>query len=155
MLRKGTAMQVILMKDVEKLGRIGDIVNVSDGYARNYLLPRGLVATVSPARIQEAQIRRKKEELRIENERKDLQRIAKELSGQEFTIKAKATEEGKLFGSISPGVIVQELSKKGYTVEESVVALEENIKDCGTYTIQLNFKHGVTAQIKLSVVKEE
>ena len=148
-------MQVILMKNVEKLGSVGDIVNVSNGYARNYLLPRGLVAMVSPARVQEAQIRKKKEETRVEKERKDFHTLAQGLSGQEFTLKAKATDEGKLFGSISPSVITQELSKKGYTVEESAVALEENIKECGTYTVLLNFQPGVTAQIKLSVVKEE
>ncbi|MFN3466092.1 MAG: 50S ribosomal protein L9 [Candidatus Brocadiales bacterium] len=148
-------MQVILMKDVKTLGRIGDIVNVSNGYARNYLLPRGLVAPVSPARVQEAQIRKKKEEARVEKERTDLQSLAQGLSGQEFTIRAKATDEGKLFGSISPGVIIQELSKKGYAVEESDVVLEENIKECGTYTVTLNFQHGVTAQIRLTVVKEE
>ena len=148
-------MQVILMKDVEKLGSVGDVVDVTNGYARNYLLPRGLVALVSPAKVQEAQIRKKKEEGRRETEKKDLQSMAQGLAGQEFTLKAKATDEGKLFGSISPGVITQELSRKGYTVEESAVALEENIKECGTYTVQLKFPHGVTAQIKLSVTKEE
>lgn len=148
-------MQVILMKDVEKLGGVGDVVDVANGYARNYLLPRGLVALVSPAKVQEAQIRKKKEEGRRETEKKDLQSMAQGLAGQEFTLKAKATDEGKLFGSISPGVITQELSRKGYTVEESAVALEENIKECGTYTVQLKFPHGVTAQIKLSVTKEE
>jgi len=148
-------MQVILMKDVGKLGSVGDVVDVTNGYARNYLLPRGLVALVSPAKVQEAQIRKKKEEGRRETEKKDLQSMAQGLAGQEFTLKAKATDEGKLFGSISPGVVTQELLRKGYTVEESAVALEENIKECGTYTVQLKFPHGVTAQIKLSVTKEE
>lgn len=148
-------MQVILMRDVEKLGSVGDVVDVTNGYARNYLLPRGLVALVSPGKVQEAQIRKKKEEVRRETERKDLQSMAQGLSGQEFTLRAKATDEGKLFGSISPGVVTQELSRKGYTVEESAVTLEENIKECGTYTVQLKFPHGVTAQIKLSVTKEE
>jgi len=148
-------MQVILMKDVEKLGGVGDVVDVTNGYARNYLLPRGLVALVSPAKVQEAQIRKKKGEGRRETERKDLQSLAQGLSGQEFTLRAKATDEGKLFGSISPGVVTQELLRKGYTVEESAVILEENIKECGTYTVQLKFPHGVTAQIKLSVTKEE
>ncbi|HHT9139978.1 MAG TPA: 50S ribosomal protein L9 [Candidatus Tripitaka californicus] len=148
-------MQVILMRDVEKLGSVGDVVDVTNGYARNYLLPRGLVALVSPGKVQEAQIRKKKEEGRRETERKDLQSMAQGLSGQECTLRAKATDEGKLFGSISPGVVTQELSRKGYTVEESAVTLEENIKECGTYTVQLKFPHGVTAQIKLSVTKEE
>lgn len=148
-------MQVILMRDVEKLGSVGDVVDVTNGYARNYLLPRGLVALVSPGKMQEAQTRKQKGEVRRETERKDLQSLAQGLSGQEFTLRAKATDEGKLFGSISPGVITQELSRKGYTVEESAVALEENIKECGTYTVQLKFPHGVTAQIKLSVTKEE
>ena len=100
-------------------------------------------------------IRKKKEEGRRETEKKDLQSMAQGLAGQEFTLKAKATDEAKLFGSISPGVVTQELLRKGYTVEESAVALEENIKECGTYTVQLKFPHGVTAQIKLSVTKEE
>lgn len=148
-------MQVILMKKVENLGDIGDIVNVANGYARNYLLPRGLAALVSPAKIQEAQIRTKKEAAKREKERKDLQVLAKELSGQEFTLMAKATEEGRLFGSIGPALIAQELSKKGYPIEESAVTLQENIKECGTYTIPLDFQPGVTAQIKLFIVKEE
>ncbi|HHT9119637.1 MAG TPA: 50S ribosomal protein L9 [Candidatus Hypogeohydataceae bacterium YC41] len=148
-------MQVILMKNIDKLGDIGAIVNVADGYARNYLLPRGFAAAVTQAKIQEAQIRKKKEEVVMSQEIKDFQTLAKEISGKEFIVKIKATEEGKLFGSISPAVISQELSKQGYSVEESAVALEENIKECGTYTIRINLKHGVTAQIKLSVVKEE
>ncbi len=148
-------MQVILMQDIPKLGHIGDIVEVANGYARNYLLPRGMATTVNPAKIQEAQVRKKKEEARIEKERKDFQTLARELSQLELTISAKATNEGKLFGSISPSIIAQELSKRGYQVEESTVTLEENIKECGTYTVPLNFQHGVTAQVKLSVVKEE
>lgn len=148
-------MQVILMKNIEKLGTIGDIVNVANGYARNYLLPMGLATLVNPGKIQEAQTRKKKEETRRAKEREDLQALATELSGKEFTLIVKATKEGKLFGSISPALITQELSKKGYSVEESAVTLEENIKECGTYPILLNLKHGVTAKINLSVLKEE
>lgn len=148
-------MQVILMKDVEKLGSIGDIVNVANGYARNYLLPRGLATVVTQAKVQEAQIRKKKEEARRETERKELQTLARQLSGKELTLRVKATEEGKLFGSISPALIAQELSKEGYPVGESAVALEENIKECGAHTVTLDLKHGITAQIRLSVVKEE
>jgi large subunit ribosomal protein L9 len=148
-------MQVILMKDVEKLGNIGDIVDVANGYARNYLLPRGLAAAMTQAKVQEAQIRKKKEEARRETERKELQTLAKQLSGKELTLGVKATEEGKLFGSIGPALIAQELSKEGYPVGESAVTLEENIKECGSYTLTLDLKHGITAQIKLSVVKEE
>jgi large subunit ribosomal protein L9 len=155
LLRKGVPMQVILMKRVEKLGDTGDIVDVANGYARNYLLPRGLATLVSPSKIQEAQVRKKKEATKREEERKDLQTLAKELSSQELTLRIKATEEGRLFGSISPALIAKELSDRGYTIEETAIALEENIKECGTYTVSLNFQHGVKAQIKLAVVKEE
>ncbi len=148
-------MQVILLQDVEKLGSLGDIVDVANGYARNYLLPKRLACLVNAGRLQEVQLKKKKEETKRAKEIKDLRLLAKQLSGLEITLTAKTTEEGRLFGSITQALIAQELSTKGYSVEESAIAMEEHIKECGTYDILLNFGHGVTASIKLSVVKEE
>lgn len=147
-------MQILLTNNIEKLGKIGDVVNVADGYARNYLFPKGLATLVNPANVKELELRRRKQEAKERKEREDYKKLADELSGLEFSIAAKATEEGRLFGSITPAQVIEELSRKGYNLEEKVVIMKEHIKECGNYEVTLSLYPGVQTLVKLSVVRE-
>lgn len=148
-------MKILLRKNVEKLGGMGDTVTVADGYARNYLFPKGLATTVTPANAKEVETRKRKESLDAKLAKDGLSKLAQELSGFEFSIAVKTNEEGRLFGSITPANIVEELGRRGYSVEETAIALEEHIKECGTYDVPLDLYPGIKTQIKLFVVKEE
>ncbi len=148
-------MKVLLRKNVEKLGSMGDIVTVADGHARNFLFPKGLAATVTPANAREVEIRKRKEALKQKLAKEGLSKLAKELSGFEFSIAAKANEEGRLFGSVAPANIAGELTRRGYSVDENSVCLKEHIKECGTYDVTLDLYPGVKTQVKLFVVREE
>lgn len=148
-------MKVLLRKNVEKLGRIGDVVAVADGYARNFLFPKGLAATVTPANAKEVEVRRRKEELKEKLTKEELGKLAQELAGFEFSIATKANEEGRLFGSVAPVNVAEELARRGYSVDENSVRLEEHIKQCGTYDVTLDLYPGIKTQVKLFVVREE
>lgn len=148
-------MKVLLRKNVEKLGKMGNVVTVSDGYARNFLFPNGLAATVTTANTKEVEIQRRKEELKEKLTKEQLSKLAKDLSGFEFSIATKANEEGRLFGSVAPANIAEELVRRGYAVDEKSVRLEEHIKQCGTYGVTLDLYPGIKAQVKLFVVREE
>ncbi len=148
-------MKVLLRRNVDKLGRTGDIVTVADGYARNFLLPRGLATTVTPANIKAVEARKRKEALEEKSTREGLSKLAEELSGFEFSIAVKANEEGRLFGSVSPADVARELARRGYSVEEDSVRLEEHIKECGTYDVTLDLYPGINTKVKLFVVREE
>ncbi|MFQ5861569.1 MAG: 50S ribosomal protein L9 [Candidatus Brocadiales bacterium] len=148
-------MKVLLRKNVEKLGRVGDIVAVADGYARNFLFPKGMATTVTPANVKEAGIRKRKETLKEKLAKEGLSKLVGELTGFEFSIAAKANEEGRLFGSVAPADIAEELTRRGYPVDENSVCLEEHIKECGTYDVTLDLYPGIKTQVKLFVVGEE
>ncbi|MFQ5957579.1 MAG: 50S ribosomal protein L9 [Candidatus Brocadiales bacterium] len=148
-------MKVLLRKNVDKLGAIGDVVAVADGYARNFLFPKGLATTVTPANAKEVEIRKKKEAVKEKLAREGLSKLAGELSGFEFSIAVKANEEGRLFGSVTPANIAKELTRRGYPVDEHYVRLAEHIKDCGTYDVPLDLYPGIKTQVKLFVVREE
>lgn len=148
-------MQVLLRKEVAKLGKIGDVVDVADGYARNYLLPNGLAARATPGAAREIEVLKRKEEARRRQELEGLKKLAEELSGMELSLAANATEEGRLFGSIGPPQISEELRRRGYPVEDKAVSLEEHIKECGAYEVTIVLYPGVKSKVKLSVVREE
>jgi len=148
-------MKVILKKDVPALGFIGDIKDVKNGYARNYLLPQGLVIV--------ADAKSKKEIVFLEQVRKQKlakrEKAAKEFSGKinnaEVRITAKLGEDGKMFGSITNMMIQKELEKIGFTIDKRQIAVEEPIKTLGIYTITLKLHENVNPVIKVFVQDEE
>ncbi len=148
-------MKILLRKSVEKLGNIGEVVYVADGYARNFLFPKGLATTVSPANAKEIEAKKRKEVVKEKLAKEGLVQLAKELSGAEFSLAVKANEDGRLFGSIGPAIIAEELVRRGHSVEEDFVLLEEPIKECGTYDVTLDLYPGINTQVKLFVVREE
>lgn len=142
-------MKVILLKDVEKLGKIGDIKEVSDGYARNFLLVRNLVKIADDKSM--AEVEKRKEQLEIEEKKVDLDKSEanKRLIGLEIVLKRKANEEGRLFGAITEEDILEELTKSKIKVNIGDLKLKNPIKNIGEHEIIVMSK-----KIKLLVEKE-
>lgn len=147
-------MQVLLRKDIERLGRIGDVVDVKPGYARNYLLPRGVAVTLIPANIRRVQIEKKKNEAERLLQEQELNGLAERLKSASITIAAKANEEGHLFGSVNAAQIAEMLQSEGYKVDEKMVELAEPIKEVGVIEVPIQVKPGLVSSCKVWVVAE-
>ena len=148
-------MKVLLTEDIQKLGWFGDIVEVNNGYARNYLLPKGLATTVSEDSIRAlAEEKSKRAEQRIK-EKKRLEEAAKAVDGAEAVIAAKANEQGHLFGSVSEKQIAANLRAQGFTVADEVVHMSEHIKEVGTHQVKLKFAENLVVSINVVVVPEQ
>ena len=147
-------MKVILRKDFEGLGSIGDVVVVKDGYARNYLIPRniGYRATTSSLRALEEE---KKQLTRQQiKQLKDAEKIAAEIEKVSLTIPMKVGEDDKLFGSVTSQMIADALAEKGFTIDKRHIELEEPIKTLGIFEIPVKIHSKVVGKAKVWVVRE-
>jgi large subunit ribosomal protein L9 len=148
-------MEVILRTDVPKLGKAGDIVKVKDGFARNYLLPKGLAIPANQKTIKALENQRKIILAKAERERKKAQSLAEKLTGLTLTFYRKVIEGDRIYGSISAQDIVKALEGKGLSLERRFVLLDEPIKQLGTYEIPIRLGLGVEVKIKVEVVEEK
>lgn len=147
-------MQIILLEDVKNLGKKGDLKNVSDGYARNFLFAKKLALVATKEVIEQVEVQRKKEKMtELENLDKT-KKLAAELKDKSIEIKAKGKEEGKLFGSISAKDVAKKLSEAGFDISEKFVIMPAHIKEVGEYEIKISLVQGVETKIKLKVSKE-
>jgi len=148
-------IKVLLMKDVANVGQVGDVVEVAGGYARNYLLPRGLATLPTPASMRAAQ----KERERIEKERQEriaaLRKVAERLAELEITFLVAANEEGHLYGSVSARDIAGRLAELGYDIEPEQVRIEHAYRQVGEYAVPIHLGEGVDVEIRLNVVRAE
>lgn len=145
-------MRVILKQDISTLGRAGDIKEVKDGYARNYLFPRGLVMSATVRSVKEKAFLEQVQTRKIAKRKKSAEEQAAQLNGKEVTLQAKVGEDNKLFGSITNIQVAKQLETMGFTIERRAIVLDENIKALGNYKIQIKLHDGVNAQIVLHVV---
>lgn len=147
-------MKVILIQDVPNLGKKGEIKEVAEGYARNLLLPRGLVEEATPHRLQERQ--RQEAAARIKSRRLDEQSQAQaaELDHKVVVIKLPAGEGGRLFGSVTAADIAGMLNRQGFAVEKKKIVLEEPIKSVGRYEITIKLRPGIKAAVFVQVEKD-
>jgi len=147
-------MELLLRQDVERLGKRGEVVNVAPGYARNYLIPKGLatVATVDNKRQLEDQ--RRAEERRQEAKLQELLESAKKIQTTSVTIAAAASPEGHLFGSVSAEQIAQAFKADGMPVEPDMVLLESPLKELGVFTINVRITPEAKAVTRVWVVAE-
>lgn len=145
-------MKILLTEDVKKLGKKGEIVNVSDGYAKNFILPQKLGVEANKAVMNEWQTKKGSEENRKRKEEEQAKALAKELTGKEVVIRTKAGEGGRLFGSITSKdvaeVLEQQLSLK---VDKKKIQMPENIKGVGEYTVTIKLHAKAAAEIRLKV----
>jgi large subunit ribosomal protein L9 len=148
-------MKVLLCEDVGRLGWLGDVVEVSEGYARNYLLPQGIAKVATEGNIRAiAKEKARRAERRI-RERKRLEQAAEAVEGAEAVLAARANEQGVLFGSVSAGQIAANLREQGFEVADEVVRLGEHIKQVGTHSVTLRFAEDLTATVSVVVVSEQ
>lgn len=145
-------MRVILKQDISTLGRAGDIKEVRDGYARNFLFPRGLVMSATARSVKEKAYLEQVQTRKVAKRKKSAQEQANQINGKEITVSAKVGEDNKLFGSITNIQIAKELEAMGFTVERRAIMLDENIKALGNYKINVKLHDGVSAQVVLKVV---
>ena len=148
-------MQVILREDIEKLGKIGDLVKVADGYARNFLVPRQKAIPATPDNVRSMDHAKKMVADRLRKLKKEAAAEADQIKGLAVQIKAKVGEEGKLFGSVTSMDIAEAAKAKGVNIDKRKISLEEPIKRIGDYTVTVKLHADVTADFKVSVVAEE
>lgn len=146
-------MKVILLKNIDGLGREGEVKNVADGYARNYLIKNNLAKAVTEASLKEINELKKKKKLENEENLKKLNKLSDELSNKIITIKAKQ-KDGKLFGSITRKMIADELIKNSFDVDENSIVLEESIKTVGEVKIEVNLGRGIKSNFVLKILSE-
>lgn len=145
-------MKVLLVKDIEKLGWLGDVVEVATGYARNYLLPCGLATVPSEGNLKAIAAEKAKHAEQRLHDKKRLEQACSKVDGAEAVIAAKANELGHLFGSVTAGDIAENLRKQGFEVADEIVKLETHIKEVGTSSIELKFADDLKAQVNVVVV---
>jgi len=148
-------MQIILQEDVEKLGNRGEVVEVAEGYARNFLLPRKLALEASPGNMKRLEKMRAAFAKKAAVEVADAQRLAELLAGVSLEISRKSGENDQLFGSVTSADVADALAAKGYTIDKRKIQLAEPIKSIGHFEVPIKLHREVTASVKLAVKKEE
>jgi len=147
-------MEVILREDVDKLGRRGEVVKVTEGYGRNFLLPRGLALAVNEANKAMIAKERKSHEARMAREKAEFQAVADRIDGIRFVAPRKVGENDALYGSVTSGDIADFLKGKGVEIDKRKVQLEEPIKKLGEHEVQVKLHPEVSARLKVLVTKE-
>ncbi|MBA2124126.1 50S ribosomal protein L9 [bacterium Unc6] len=147
-------MKIIFRKDVENIGKIGNIQDVKDGYARNYLIPRGLAVEYSKKIAQQIENEKKHQEALQVKIRQDMEQVAKNISNTSVTIRMKAGEEDKIFGTVTSSDIVNALKEQGISIDKRNVHITEEIKTLGVYTVQVHPYKDIIASLKVWVIKE-
>lgn len=147
-------MKVILRQDFETLGKIGEVVDVKDGYARNFLFPRGLAYAALKGNIRALDDEKKSVEKRNLQELKAAETLAAELESVSVTIPVQVGEEDKIFGTVTTQMIADALKEKGHDIDKRKVEIEEPIKALGIYAVGLKIHQSVNAKIKVWVVRE-
>jgi large subunit ribosomal protein L9 len=147
-------MKVILRKNFEGLGEIGKVVDVRDGYARNYLIPQKLAYPYAPGYLKMIENEKRAYEARLNREITDARALAERLNGIEITIEVQAGEEDKLFGSVTSQMIAEKLAEKGFEVDRRRIDLPEPIKTLGNYKVPVRLHQQVSAELNVSVTKQ-
>ncbi len=144
-------MKVILQKDVKNLGKVGELVNVSPGFARNYLFPRMLAAEATEKRVKEFEHLRKVAEVKKKKAVAERQDLLKKLQGVSLVLKASAGDNDKLFGAVTTNDLSNELEKKGYSIDRRDIHLEEPIRMLGQHKATIRMGEGLEAEVSVSV----
>ena len=147
-------MELILRENVPNLGKTSDVVTVADGYARNYLIPKGLATKANKAKVNQIEHEKRLIQAREEKEMKLAQALAKRIQDFSCTISANAGDEDRLFGSVTAIDIAEALIEGGIELDRKSIQLEEPIKELGVYSIPVDLGKGVAAQLKVWVVRE-
>ncbi|OYX44374.1 MAG: 50S ribosomal protein L9 [Rhodobacterales bacterium 32-67-9] len=146
-------MQVILLERVAKLGQMGEVVKVKDGYARNFLLPQGKALRASEANIQSFESRKAQLETQNLETKKEAESVAAKLDGQTFIVIRSASDAGALYGSVTPRDAADAATAEGFTVDRKQIVLTRPIKDLGIHSVEVVLHPEVSATINLNVAR--
>jgi large subunit ribosomal protein L9 len=147
-------MKVILKEDVKSIGDMGQTVDVSDGFARNYLVPKGLAVEANVKNMRSMEHEKKVIQEKARKVKNSVQDLANRLAEMNVVIKTKAGEEGKLFGSVTTMDIAEQLKNQGIEIDKKKISLDEPIKRLGTYAVNLRLHSEITAQVNIQVIEE-
>jgi len=147
-------MDIILLKDVDKLGKEGDIVHVKDGYARNFILPRKLGIASTPEALKVLERKRKKKEEGLEKLKTEAEAVSKKIASVSCTIPVEAGVEDKIFGAVTSDMVKNALKQEGIEADKRNVVIKEPIKKLGVYKVDIKLHPEVTAELKIWVVKK-
>lgn len=147
-------MKIILRKDVESLGKTGDVVNVADGHARNFLIPEGLAFVAAPENMRKLEEEKRQEVALKKKEKKDAEGLKARIEALSCTIVRQTEQENKFFGSITNADIAEALQAKGVGTDKKKIEITESIREFGVYNIPIKLHPEVEANIKIWVVKE-
>lgn len=145
-------MKVILRQDVDKLGVIGDAVNVKDGYARNFLIPRGMAYYASPKALRMIEAEKKQHASKMQKLKESAEHLAMKLGDVQITIPMQVGEEDRLFGTVTTPMIAQELADRGYDIDRRSIIIEEPIRSLGIFDVKIKLHPEVMATIKVWVI---
>jgi len=148
-------MRVILLQDINKLGKKYEVKEVADGYARNFLIPKGLAKLATEEALKWLETQKEIEVKKAEEELKKVQELATAIDGQEIVIPVKISEEGQLFESINSQKISDKLKELGFDVKKNQIELKEPIKEIGEYPVKIKFEHNLEGEIKVIITEEK
>lgn len=147
-------MKVILLQDVKGQGKKGEVIEVNEGYARNFLIKKGLAEAATASKLNDINQKKAAADFHHAEEVKATRELAKEIGGKTFTVRIKAGQGGKVFGSVTGANISEALQQSGYNIDKKKVVLAQPIKNVGVYDIDLKLMEGITSKIKISVEAE-
>jgi len=148
-------MKVLLTQTIERTGIVGEVIDVSNGFARNYLLPKGLAVTPTDGNIKRLEAAKLEYEARIKQQREQKEKLIATLQGVEITLIRNANDEGHLFGSVSKRDIAEELQKLGHQVDADDVKLDEPLRRVDTYTVPVHLAADLKADVKVWITREK
>ena len=149
-------MEVLLLKDVEQLGKAGEIKKVSVGYARNFLMPRGLATMATPGAIKQAKLQKESKSRQQAKELSEAQALAQALDGLSVSFQARAGESDRLYGSITTANIAEALAQQvNQDVDRRKIVLEEPLKELGTHAVTVHLAPGAEAKVTVVIEREE
>ena len=148
-------MQVVLLERVEKLGQIGDVVKVKDGFARNYLLPKKKALRATKSNLSYFETQRAQLEARNLEQRKEAEKVSVKLEGKSFVLLRQASDRGHLYGSVSPRDIAEAITKGGFSVDRGQVPLDKAIKMIGLHELSVVFHPEVRVKVSINVARSE
>ena len=144
-------MKVVLIKELEGYGTVGTVINVKDGFARNYLIPRGIALPATESNLRHVQSILSQKQRNLQKEKEKALALAKKLEGLVLEIKHQVGEKGKLYGSVTSAEIAKALAEKGFEIDRKRVVLAKPIRDVGIYTVSIKLHPEVEVQIKVDV----
>ncbi len=147
-------MKVILLQDVKGQGKKGEVIEVNEGYARNFLIKKKFAEEATAAKLNDLNMKKSAADFHRAEEVKATRALAAEINGKSFTVKIKAGQNGKVFGSVTGANVAEALSLSGYDIDKKKIQLSQPIKTVGVYDIDLKLMEGISAKIKISVEAE-